>query len=76
MADEAEQVTHYFNQLKDSHDVIITTGGVSVGDYDFVRPCAFEVGFEQIFWKVKQNRVNLYSLPNTIIHKLAILAIC
>ncbi|MEI1712091.1 molybdopterin molybdotransferase MoeA [Acinetobacter baumannii] len=54
VADEAEQVTHYFNQLKDSHDVVITTGGVSVGDYDFVRPCAFEVGFEQIFWKVKQ----------------------
>ena len=54
VADEAEQVTSYFNQFKDSHDVIITTGGVSVGDYDFVRPCAFEVGFEQIFWKVKQ----------------------
>ena len=54
VVDEAAQVTHYFNQLKDSHDVIITTGGVSVGDYDFVRPCAFEVGFEQIFWKVKQ----------------------
>ncbi|KRI52140.1 molybdopterin molybdotransferase MoeA [Acinetobacter pittii] len=54
VADEAEQVTHYFNELKDSHDVIITTGGVSVGDYDFVRPCAFEAGFEQIFWKVKQ----------------------
>ncbi|VAX44274.1 molybdopterin molybdotransferase MoeA [Acinetobacter calcoaceticus] len=54
VADEAEQVMHYFNQCKDSHDVIITTGGVSVGDYDFVRPCAFEVGFEQIFWKVKQ----------------------
>ncbi|WP_170248199.1 molybdopterin molybdotransferase MoeA [Acinetobacter geminorum] len=54
VTDEAAQVTHYFNELKDSHDVIITTGGVSVGDYDFVRPCAFETGFEQIFWKVKQ----------------------
>ena len=54
VADETAQVTQYFDQLKDSHDVIITTGGVSVGDYDFVRPCAFEVGFEQIFWKVKQ----------------------
>ncbi|CAI3128060.1 Molybdopterin molybdenumtransferase [Acinetobacter oleivorans] len=54
VADEAQQVTHYFNKLKDSHDVIITTGGVSVGDYDFVRPCAFQAGFEQIFWKVKQ----------------------
>ncbi|MEO4181362.1 molybdopterin molybdotransferase MoeA [Acinetobacter pittii] len=54
VADEAAQVTQYFDQLIDSHDVVITTGGVSVGDYDFVRPCAFEVGFEQIFWKVKQ----------------------
>lgn len=54
VADEATQVTQYFDRLKDSHDVIITTGGVSVGDYDFVRPCAFEAGFEQIFWKVKQ----------------------
>ncbi|PTV46818.1 molybdopterin molybdotransferase MoeA [Acinetobacter pittii] len=54
VADEAAQVTQYFDQLKDSHDVVITTGGVSVGDYDFVRPCALEVGFEQIFWKVKQ----------------------
>ncbi|WP_342063845.1 molybdopterin molybdotransferase MoeA [Acinetobacter pittii] len=54
VADEAAQVTQYFDQLKDSHDVVITTGGVSVGDYDFVRPCAFETGFEQIFWKVKQ----------------------
>ncbi len=54
VADKAAQVTQYFDQLKDNHDVVITTGGVSVGDYDFVRPCAFEVGFEQIFWKVKQ----------------------
>lgn len=76
VADEADQVTHYFNQLKDSHDVVITTGGVSVGDYDFVRPCAFEVGFEQIFGKLNKSRVNLLFLPNTIIHKLAIPVIC
>lgn len=54
ITDEAEQVTQCFEQLKPQYDVIITTGGVSVGDYDFVRPCAFEAGFEQVFWKVKQ----------------------
>lgn len=54
IADEAEQVTACFEKLKHQYNVIITTGGVSVGDYDFVRPCAFETGFEQIFWKVKQ----------------------
>ncbi|WP_043969871.1 MULTISPECIES: molybdopterin molybdotransferase MoeA [Acinetobacter] len=54
IADETEQVTQCFERLKQQYDLIITTGGVSVGDYDFVRPCAFETGFEQIFWKVKQ----------------------
>lgn len=54
IVDEAEQVTACFEKLKHQYNVIITTGGVSVGDYDFVRPCAFETGFEQIFWKVKQ----------------------
>lgn len=54
IADDAEQVTACFERLKSLYDVIITTGGVSVGDYDFVRPCAFENGFEQIFWKIKQ----------------------
>ena len=34
--------------------MILTTGGVSVGDYDFIRPVALDLGFEQIFWKVKQ----------------------
>ncbi|WP_109441103.1 molybdopterin molybdotransferase MoeA [Acinetobacter haemolyticus] len=54
IADTAEQVSACFEQLKQKYDVIITTGGVSVGDYDFVRPCAFETGFQQVFWKVKQ----------------------
>ncbi|WP_277559651.1 molybdopterin molybdotransferase MoeA [Acinetobacter beijerinckii] len=54
ITDEAEQVTACFEKLKHQYNVIITTGGVSVGDYDFVRPCAFETGFQQVFWKVKQ----------------------
>lgn len=54
VADQAAAVTALFERLKTEFDVIITTGGVSVGDYDFVRPCSFEVGFDQVFWKVKQ----------------------
>ena len=54
IADAAAEVTQCFERLKQQYDLIITTGGVSVGDYDFVRPCAFETGFEQVFWKVKQ----------------------
>lgn len=54
VADQAQLVTQQFEHLKKYYDLIVTTGGVSVGDYDFVRPCSFEAGFEQIFWKVKQ----------------------
>jgi len=33
-------------------DVIITTGGVSVGDYDFVKDVLQELGMDMKFWKV------------------------
>jgi molybdopterin molybdotransferase len=35
-------------------DIICTTGGVSVGEYDFVRTAAETLGFETIFWRVRQ----------------------
>lgn len=47
-------VRNLIQELSASHDLILTTGGVSVGDYDFIRPVALNSGFEQIFWKVKQ----------------------
>jgi molybdopterin molybdotransferase len=35
-------------------DVVLTNGGVSVGDYDFVKDILQEMGAELIFWRVKQ----------------------
>ncbi|MFB6285791.1 MAG: gephyrin-like molybdotransferase Glp [Candidatus Bipolaricaulia bacterium] len=35
-------------------DMVITTGGVSVGDYDVVIPAAEGIGMDVIFWKVQQ----------------------
>lgn len=52
--DIEHRVIQLFDRLKEQYDLIITTGGVSVGDYDFVRPAALKLGFQQIFWKVKQ----------------------
>ncbi|MCX0340414.1 molybdopterin molybdotransferase MoeA [Acinetobacter radioresistens] len=54
IADTKEAVQTLIQKLSSSYDLILTTGGVSVGDYDFIRPVALESGFEQIFWKVKQ----------------------
>jgi molybdopterin molybdotransferase len=34
------------------HDVLITSGGVSVGDFDHVRPALESLGVEIDFWKV------------------------
>ena len=34
------------------HDVLIVSGGVSVGHHDFVRPCLSELGIEMLFWRV------------------------
>ena len=34
-------------------DVVITTGGVSVGEYDFVNEAFKNVGIEPMFWKVR-----------------------
>jgi molybdopterin molybdotransferase len=34
-------------------DVVITTGGVSVGEYDFVNEAFRNVGIEPMFWKVR-----------------------
>jgi molybdopterin molybdotransferase len=35
-------------------DAILTTGGISVGDYDFMKAMLEELGAERIFWKVAQ----------------------
>ncbi|MFN7959526.1 MAG: gephyrin-like molybdotransferase Glp [Holophagaceae bacterium] len=35
-------------------DVVLTTGGISVGDYDFMKVLLEELGAERVFWKVAQ----------------------
>lgn len=38
----------------DQNDVVIITGGISVGDYDFVGKALAELNVEEVFYKVKQ----------------------
>lgn len=42
----------FYNALYSNIDILITTGGVSVGKYDFVMDTLNELGAEIIFWKV------------------------
>jgi len=42
------------DRAADEADIVLITGGVSVGPHDHVKGAAEEVGFERQFWKVRQ----------------------
>ncbi|RZJ14552.1 MAG: molybdopterin molybdenumtransferase MoeA, partial [Acinetobacter sp.] len=47
-------LTNILNEALATADVVLLTGGVSVGDYDFVVEASQQCGIEQLFHKVKQ----------------------
>lgn len=53
-ADKPEVVTDTLKKALQQSDVVLLTGGISVGDYDFVLQAANECGVEKLFHKVKQ----------------------
>ena len=52
--DEKSEVTRVIGEALETFDVVLLTGGISVGDYDFVKESLAENGVEQLFYKVKQ----------------------
>lgn len=52
--DEQKAHVRVLSEALEQCDVLLITGGVSVGDYDLVRPALQELGVETIFWKVRQ----------------------
>jgi len=52
--DELQILQNVLQTALDKHDVVLLTGGVSVGDYDFVIEAATRCGVKQVFHKVKQ----------------------
>lgn len=53
-ADTLQDVIDILQKALQKSDVVLLTGGVSVGDYDFVLQAASECGIEKLFHKVKQ----------------------
>jgi molybdopterin molybdotransferase len=54
VADDREAVRRTLDGALRNYDMVVSTGGVSVGDYDFLTEVSADVGAEQIFWKVSQ----------------------
>ena len=52
--DRPEIVTDTLKKALEQSDVVLLTGGISVGDYDFVLHAATECGVEKLFHKIKQ----------------------
>ena len=52
--DKPEIVTEMLKKGLQQSDIVLLTGGISVGDYDFVLQASAECGVEKLFHKVKQ----------------------
>ncbi|HIA12914.1 MAG TPA: molybdopterin molybdotransferase MoeA [Flavobacteriales bacterium] len=52
--DSLELLTEKVKVASEASDVLLVSGGVSVGDYDFTKPALEANGYEEIFHKVKQ----------------------
>jgi len=52
--DKPEVVTGTLRKALEQADVVLLTGGISVGDYDFILQSATECGVEKLFHKIKQ----------------------
>lgn len=52
VADNLHALEKCFGEMSHDADIIVTTGGVSVGDHDLIRPALNNVGATTDFWKV------------------------
>ena len=73
-SDEADLIRVAVREALESADVVVTSGGVSVGEKDLVKGTMVELGVQQVFWGVKfkpgkplffgvQGDVRLFGLP-------------
>lgn len=51
--DDLKATVTKLGDLLESHDVILLSGGVSVGDHDYIKPALQELGIKPDLWKVK-----------------------
>mgnify|MGYP002072947217 CR=1 FL=1 len=54
VSDSKTEIQRVVDSAIESSDILITTGGVSVGDYDYVKEVFASLGVRQIFWGIAQ----------------------
>ncbi len=79
--DNINAVRQGINKAADVSDMVIVSGGVSVGPHDLVKPAAQDAGFEKLFWGVRQKpgkplyvakkeKTILFGLPGNMVSAL------
>lgn len=51
--DDKESITNALKEALSKSDIVVTTGGVSVGDFDFVKDVIYELGCQVVFQGVR-----------------------
>jgi len=54
VADRPEAVAEAIGRALEGADVVLTNGGISVGDFDYIKGVLEGLGAEQVFWRVDQ----------------------
>ncbi|MGB3468818.1 MAG: molybdopterin molybdotransferase MoeA [Cyclobacteriaceae bacterium] len=52
--DTYEETKRHIEDLLAKNDVLIISGGISVGDHDYVNKCLTDLGVNQLIYKIKQ----------------------
>jgi molybdopterin molybdotransferase len=52
--DEPEKLQEKITEYLEKYDILILSGGISVGDYDYVKEGLRKAGVKELFYKVKQ----------------------
>ena len=53
VGDDPDAIAEAMRKALERSDVVVTTGGVSVGDYDYVLAASEKLGARRLFWKVR-----------------------
>src|SRR5262249_6859777 len=53
MPDNPAAMLEFFHQGT-QYNILITVGGVSMGEHDYIRPCLAQLGAHEYFWKINQ----------------------
>jgi molybdenum cofactor synthesis domain-containing protein len=73
-SDDADTLRAAIEEALETADVVVTSGGVSVGEKDLVKSAMLDLGVEQVFWGVKfkpgkplfygtRGEIRLFGLP-------------